>query len=231
MKIGILSDIHGNHYALESVLKEAEECGVEKLLILGDIVGYYYYPELVIKFLSRWSIEMIKGNHEEMLSEALINNVKASKIKEKYGSGIDFAINKLDNNSITYLTNLPSSKNIHHDGITIYMCHGAPWDMNYYVYPDSGIEIMDRCAIGGYDYVFFGHSHYPFVYNKNGCVIVNAGSVGQSRDKGGLASWCVLDTLNKVLVFKKTPYPIDELIIDAKKIDPGNKYLYEVLFR
>ena len=64
MKVGIISDIHGNHYALEEVLKVAIREGVEKLLVLGDIVGYYYHPEIVLEMLYKWSYEIIKGNHE-----------------------------------------------------------------------------------------------------------------------------------------------------------------------
>ncbi len=57
MKIGVLSDIHGNHYALKAVLEEARRCGVEYLFILGDLVGYYYYPDEVLKLLEGWPKE------------------------------------------------------------------------------------------------------------------------------------------------------------------------------
>ncbi|MFO0212044.1 MAG: metallophosphoesterase family protein, partial [Pseudanabaena sp.] len=70
MKIGVLSDIHGNHLALEAVLKEARKLGVEKLLILGDLVGYYYHSVEVLRQLEEWSTEMIGGNHEEMMKLA-----------------------------------------------------------------------------------------------------------------------------------------------------------------
>ena len=69
MKIAVLSDIHGNNFALDDVLKECKLENVEKLLILGDIVGYYYHPELVLKMLSEWEYEIIKGNHEVILQE------------------------------------------------------------------------------------------------------------------------------------------------------------------
>ena len=47
MKIAIISDLHGNHYALEEVLKEARTEKIEKILVLGDIVGYYCNPEKI----------------------------------------------------------------------------------------------------------------------------------------------------------------------------------------
>ena len=70
MKIAVLSDIHGNNLALKLVLDEARILGVERLFILGDIVGYYYHPEEVIHLLNDWHKEMIQRNHESMLKDA-----------------------------------------------------------------------------------------------------------------------------------------------------------------
>jgi predicted phosphodiesterase len=64
MKIGVISDIHGNYDALVQVLKKAKIEGVAHLLLLGDIVGYYYHPDKILNALSEWSFDMIKGNHE-----------------------------------------------------------------------------------------------------------------------------------------------------------------------
>ena len=52
MKIGIISDIHGNYDALFSVLEKAKKESVDHLLILGDIVGYYYHPEKILNLLA-----------------------------------------------------------------------------------------------------------------------------------------------------------------------------------
>ena len=49
MKIAIISDLHGNHYALEEVLKEARIEKIEKILVLGDIVGYFYNPDKIFE--------------------------------------------------------------------------------------------------------------------------------------------------------------------------------------
>ncbi len=59
MKIAVISDIHGNYDALVAVLKKAKTEGVEHLLVLGDIVGYYYHPDKILKALSEWSFDMI----------------------------------------------------------------------------------------------------------------------------------------------------------------------------
>ena len=85
MKIAILADIHGNHYALLQVLRKAKQLKVEKILILGDLIGYYYYPEKVLEMLSEWDCKFIKGNHEDLLKE-ILNNTQLN-IKDSMGYG------------------------------------------------------------------------------------------------------------------------------------------------
>ena len=52
MKIAILSDIHGNNTALKAVLMEIDKIGVDKILFLGDYVGYYYSPDIIFNLMS-----------------------------------------------------------------------------------------------------------------------------------------------------------------------------------
>ena len=73
MKIGVISDIHGNSDALAEVLKKAKEENVEHLLVLGDLVGYYYHPDKIMKLLSEWSFDIIKGNHEKILEDLIVD--------------------------------------------------------------------------------------------------------------------------------------------------------------
>jgi len=56
MKIAVISDIHGNHYALSSVLDDCKKNEIELLFVLGDIVGYYYHPEIVLEMLKDWKL-------------------------------------------------------------------------------------------------------------------------------------------------------------------------------
>src|SRR5690606_27064185 len=100
-------------------LKQAEKEGVERLYILGDMVGYYYYPELVWDMISKWPFEMIRGNHEDILSGILSGTVASSEVKEKYGSGHNMAIEKLSANVIQTITNAPISLDITIDSMNI----------------------------------------------------------------------------------------------------------------
>ena len=74
MKVAVISDIHGNFDALVAVLEKAENENVTHLLNLGDVVGYYYYPDKIMDLLSQWSFDIIKGNHEKILEDLIADS-------------------------------------------------------------------------------------------------------------------------------------------------------------
>jgi putative phosphoesterase len=230
MKIAVISDIHGNDIATRQVLEEAKRNGAELLFVLGDIVGYYYHPEKVLKLFDNWQTIKIQGNHERMMKKAIDDPEENRKIIEKYGHGIEFAKRNLSSSQIKELLSLPLQRDFEIDGLKFKLCHGSPWDPDYYIYPDSPEEIKDRCVVQDIDFVLLGHSHYQFVYKKNDCTIVNVGSVGQPR-KGGKANWCIIDTEKKAVNLKETVFNHNELIEETEKYDPQCPYLREVLLR
>ncbi len=231
MKIAVISDIHGNHVALEGVLTAARKSGAEKLFVLGDCVGYYYHSDAVFRMLAEWDSHLIAGNHEQMLLTSIEDPERARAIRHTYGSGIDRAIAQLAPEMLRQVRDLPATLNVSIDGVRCILAHGSPRDPGEYVYPDSPEEQLQHCAIDAVHFVFIGHTHYPFTYQSNGITVANVGSVGQARDKGGLASWVMLDTKTRVLVFRHTPYDVTPVIAEAAKIDPHLTYLIEVLQR
>jgi len=67
MKLAILSDIHGNYSAFMEVITVCQKYNIEKLLLLGDQVGYYYESEKIYSELMSWNYLAIRGNHEDIL--------------------------------------------------------------------------------------------------------------------------------------------------------------------
>jgi len=110
MKIAILSDIHGNDEALRTVIKEIDTLGVDKILFLGDYVGYYYNANIILDLIKSYDKEMIKGNHELLMKQSLNDKEKSLAIQKKYGSGIEYAKKLLSTEQINYLINLPEKK-------------------------------------------------------------------------------------------------------------------------
>lgn len=231
MKVGIISDIHGNHYALKAVLESAKNFGVERLLVLGDIVGYYYHPDQILTLLEEWKYEIIKGNHEEILENLELGNIDPEELKRKYGSGHEQALRKLSVETRKWLYALPAHKSIMIDGVAFQMNHGSPWNIDEYIYPDAPKEKLEACNSPEYDFVLIGHSHYAFSFEGKDSVLINSGSVGQSRQKGGVACWTIVDTSDKSFELIKTEYDVKALIEEVKTIDPEANYSLTILTR
>lgn len=231
MKIAVISDIHGNHYALNEVLKSAKEEQVEKLLVLGDIVGYYYNPDKVLKMLSDWDYEIIKGNHEELLQGLYESRIDADELKKKYGKGHEEALKRLDERTLEWLFSLPIQKSVNVEGVSFQLNHGSPNRIDEYIYPDAPTEKLNECNSESHDFVLIGHSHYAFSHKCKNSILINCGSVGQSRQKGGAAYWVMIDTYNKNYTVKVTPYDTTDLINEVKENDSDADYSIQVLQR
>ena len=231
MKIAVISDIHGNYDALNSVLIKAKKEGVEHLLVLGDIVGYYYHPDKILDALSAWNFDLIKGNHEHILEDLIKDNSLFESIRLKYGSGHKVALDKLTEKQLKFLRDLPETKSLQFNQTSLLMCHGSPWSFDYYIYPDADNETLLKCDSTEHDFVLIGHSHYQFAVKNKNSILINPGSVGQSRQTGGKAFWCIIDTKNKCFQMLSTDYDVKNLIMEINKKDKDIKYLSEILVR
>ena len=232
MKIAVLSDIHGNYLALEAVLKHADNIGINYYLILGDLVGYYHQADQVVDKVKSLPGIIIQGNHERILKKIQNGEFDIEKITQKYGEGHKIALQRINMEDLEWLFNLPIERDIVIDNISMKLCHGAPGNPDYYLYPDLKQDSLVRFCSEDYDFIFTGHSHYPFIYANGKCILINVGSVGQSKDIGGLATWGVLDTSNKTYMQYRTPYNIEQLKYEVKNSNNSNQnYLLSVLDR
>ena len=230
MRIAILSDIHGNIFALDAVIKQINEQEIDRVFFLGDLLGYYYFPQKVYQKLQKIKATSILGNHEQLLFDCIDGKVQVDQLTTKYGSGHKIALEQFSTEEIENLRNLPEQHFETIEGISIACFHGSPFDKNFYLYPDTEKDILLRC-VSGADFTFVGHSHYPFIVHLANGVLVNVGSVGQSRKKGGLASWCVLNLENSVVEMQSTHYDIKPLLDLVEKNDPTMSYLSSILKR
>jgi putative phosphoesterase len=231
LKIAILSDLHGNIEAFEQVLIKAQNEGIAKFLFLGDFIGYYYWPEKVIDLLLTLNFISIQGNHERILQGLIKGEIDKKTILNKYGSGHEYALNKLSKDQIDFLINLPTSLHVEIDGCYFRLCHGSPVDPDEYIYPDNSIDSLNKYNVPQADFVLIGHSHYQFIHRNTDSLLVNVGSVGQSRSTGGLAQWAIVNTQSKSVQLISTPYDASELIKQSTQIDFNIPYLREVLTR
>ncbi len=231
MKVGIISDIHGNHFALGEVLKSAGKEGISRLFILGDTVGYYYHPEIVLDMLSDWQYDIISGNHEILLRELEQGKINPAEIKRKYGSGHEKALRNLDSSTLDWLVSQPVQKSITIEDVAFQLNHGSPVNVNEYLYPDSGADNLEKCNSDHHDFVFIGHSHYSFSFRCRNSILINCGSVGQSREKGSVANWAIVDTSTGKFAIRSTLYDSSTLQTEVIKYDPGFEYSMKILTR
>ena len=81
MKIGLITDLHGNTQALEAVLNEFNKIKVEKILCLGDIIGIGPNPEETVQMLIKIKEKLIsvRGNHEQYLLKCIPKQIHDDK--------------------------------------------------------------------------------------------------------------------------------------------------------
>jgi putative phosphoesterase len=231
MRVAVLSDIHANIFALQRVEEEMQRQQVEIILLLGDIIGYFYYPKKVLDLLGNWNCYTIRGNHEDILSDISENYKLLPHVKEKYGSGHKIALHELSITEQKYLFDLPETRTIEIDGLSIYLAHGAPWDKNAYIYPDCKQEVLGGFANYHSDIFLIGHTHYPCCFHMGQSLVINPGSVGQSREYAGRADWVLFDTSNRSFRFMSSVYDTSQILSDAREIDSVDSYNYRILLR
>lgn len=231
MKIALLGDVHGNHLALAAVLNAARLQGVERLLSTGDLVGYYFWPREVLELLAGWELTIVRGNHEDMLTQVRRDPTAFTGIERKYGTGLRTAVEQLSRQQLDWLESLPHPLALNIDGRSILLCHGAPWDVDHYVYPDASDEDFERCAQREYDFVVLGHTHYPLERSVGRTRIVNPGSVGQPRNRQPGAHWALLDTRTGLIESRREDYDIAWVMDRSRELQPQLPYLWKVLAR
>lgn len=231
MKLGLLGDIHGNDHALRAVLASATSLGVDKLLITGDLVGYYFSPDEVLKLLRPWDKHVVRGNHEDMLQVARSDEGFLERVDARYGSGLRMALDQLKVSELDELCALPHPMCLEVSGCKILLCHGAPWDIDFYVYPDTEPALLERCAIQEFDLVVQGHTHYPMSCQVGRTLLVNPGSVGQPRNRKPGAHWALFDTETREVSLRCEAYDASLVIAESRRRHPEIPYLAEVLER
>lgn len=223
MKIALLSDIHSNGDALDSVLQAIEGLGVDRVYHLGDIVGYNAEPEKCVRWTMERSEAGVLGNHDAVAcgsSDGYDFNAPARAAALWSGGHISEA-------SREYLASLPARRIVENE---LMLVHGSISDPDQYLFTlDDAAEELDRLEnFPGIRVVFFGHTHVPaaVVRRPDGSTVpvapgeyrlgegeralFNPGSVGQPRDRVPEASFLVYDTGRRSASWIRVPYDIAE---------------------
>jgi len=231
MRLGILSDIHGNHVALTAVLEEFRRQNVTNLLFLGDLVGYYPFAKECVFMLSEFRVTSVRGNHDHIALNCLEAGTHTDeRYRRAYGSALDRALDQKDAATETFLREMPLERRVRLENRTLLLSHGSPWDvLEGRVYPD--FKEWQRFEQMKTDVVLLGHTHYPLQHQCGSVLVLNPGSVGQARQRYAMACAAVLDVSSLTASMLEIPYDPAPLIADARMYDPDLPYLIKVLQR
>ena len=235
MKVAILADIHANCWALEQVVQDLQKQECECAFILGDIIGYYYWPKKVLETLSDLEKSLsqtlyIKGNHEVLLAGALKDKNNLANYGRKYGTALEVCQEQLSVEQLEWLINLPEQQDLEIDDMSMKLVHGTTQSVDEYLYPDASINQLQH-ATAETNFLFYGHTHYPTIILSGQTTMVNPGSVGQPRDFGSLASYLVFNTSNRSLSHRRVAFDGSAIVSAAKERDADHPYLWKILAR
>lgn len=231
LKYALLGDIHANRLALEAVLASMLAENIDTLLVTGDLVGYYYQPLRVIELLQTLKTFIVRGNHEDMLRKARVDTEFLARVNQRYGLGLQKALEQLNQQQLDVLCGLPHPLAMTLDGRSILLCHGSPWDNDLYIYPDTDLNVFDGFKVEDFDLIVLGHTHYPMGKMIGDTLIVNPGSVGQPRNRQPGAQWAIYDSETNAVEFRCQAYDASELIRQCLQNNPELPYLHQVLTR
>lgn len=219
MRVLIISDIHGNLTALETVLADAGD--YDSVWCLGDLVGYGPDPnECVARVRELPNLTCLMGNHDK----AAIGEIDVNAFNTDARLAVSWTQRALSDASRRYLATLP--ERIVYGDYTL--VHASPSKPIWEYILDRNIAARN---FNHFDtlYCLVGHTHIPvmYVYGEyntlelrpayddllqfsNERLIVNPGSVGQPRDSNPDAAYALLDLETNQWEYRRVPYDIAE---------------------
>lgn len=222
MRYLILSDIHANTDALDSVLAAAPAGTWDQVLVLGDLVGYGAEPNGVVdRIRALEPLAVIRGNHDKAGSGledgSSFNNIARL--------AAQWTLEALSDANREYLRALPAGPVTIDDGLEI--CHGSPFDEDHYIFDaEDARRALDAATR---PLCLFGHTHLPVVFRRDSSVfdgfvpdggetpvplnagahyLINVGSVGQPRDGDPRAAFGIYDSEGLSVQLRRVIYPV-----------------------
>ena len=220
MKTAIISDIHSNLEAFETVLRDIEAQQVDKIYYLGDIVGYGPDPLDCIDLVMENCELVLRGNHDQ----ALLFD------PDGFSAGAERALfwtrQIVESGSIRRMDFLAESPRQHMDSDRLFVHGSARNPLNEYVFPEDieNARKMERIFALVGKYCFQGHTHVPGIFTDDlrfhspeqvdfeyelgsQKTLINVGAVGQPRDGNPDACYVILE--DNHITFRRVKYDVE----------------------
>jgi diadenosine tetraphosphatase ApaH/serine/threonine PP2A family protein phosphatase len=223
MRIALMADIHANWRAFEACLDHARSLRVDRLVFLGDYVGYGPEPHEVVERVmtetARGAIAVL-GNHDQALAETRETMIPDAE------TAITWTRGQLGPEAREFLANLPMQVE---DDTRLYV-HSSPQANPAWSYVNDEVSAKRALEASQAQKIFCGHTHIPALYGitATGQLISFkpvpsvpipiprrrrwlhvVGAVGQSRDGDPAASYTLLDTDRSEIVHLRVPYDVE----------------------
>jgi predicted phosphodiesterase len=223
LRVLVLSDVHANLTALEAALAAAQGKW-DRVVCLGDVVGYGPDPNEVIDRIKSLNALIIRGNHDKAGSGI----EDASDFNPVARKAAMWTREQLRPENLDYLLKLPTGP-VELEGMSF--VHGALRDEDEYVFTQA--QALDGLLDATSPVTFFGHTHLQGGFamtdnqvqaipvkvasgasfaeinlQRDGSYLLNPGSVGQPRDGDARAGFAIADTAAKKVQFWRVPYDI-----------------------
>ncbi len=227
-QIAVLSDIHGNSVALETVLADLEEHGgVDSMIVLGDLVVFGPDPVGVLSLLQKQNpIIHIRGNTDRYLIEKQYpGNPNGQDWQSQVLASFPWTAEQLGPAGLQFLAQLPSQQLLHlSQDHTILAVHGSSRSDEDNIRPGTPEkELAGMLNLAptspktkvDYQLLLCAHTHVPVDRTLYGRRIVNTGSVGLPFDGNQNASYIIIHLQprgNFTIEFRRIAYNVEKTI-------------------
>lgn len=220
MRVLVISDIHANLVALETVLADAVG-RYDAVWCLGDLVGYGPNPNECVALVRELpGLVCLVGNHDK----AVLSEIDINVFNGDARAAIAWTQSVCAPETFGYLAGLPA-RVLQGDYTLV---HGSPRQPVWEYILDRFIA-MENFPMFSTPYCLVGHTHMPVIYKQVGLngdvrdeapdysapralrgerLIINPGSVGQPRDNNPDAAYALLDTASDIWEYRRVPYDL-----------------------
>ena len=226
MRFLILSDVHSNWDALQAVLRHVRRKRYDRVVFLGDAVGYGASPNAVLNWLQGLgpTATIVRGNHDRVCS-GLDNGDYFNRYAREASA---WTLDRLEERNLEFLRSFAEGPLDLLSNVAI--CHGSSFDEDAYIF--SVYDAQQAFRSLPHPIIFFGHTHVPTLFtlqlehgqtnlrarllsgsrtvinlDSEARYLINPGSVGQPRDRDPRAAYAIFDADNRRIYLYRVPYP------------------------
>jgi predicted phosphodiesterase len=219
MRYAIVSDVHANLQAWKAVLLDIRSFKFDRIICLGDIVGYGPNPAEVLQSVHAHVHHIVLGNHDA----AVCDKMDGSLFNDHARAILFWTRRHLNPAAVRFLRSLPLAL----DGRSFRCTHGDFADPAAFNYVIDAADALPSWAAVDHPLLFVGHTHRPaiFLMGASGTphvvapqdfeleegkrFLVNVPSVGQPRDGRAMAGYCIFDEDARSVRWRSIPFDLD----------------------